>query len=76
MYRQFEGSFESIICTTLPIIFEILILRYKLKGKARTCPEIFKVVLGPCAQFYPCEASGLGAKMGPNTKNQNLNQKR
>ena len=40
-----------------PIILETLILRYELKGKARTRPEIFRVVLGPCAQFYPCEAS-------------------
>ena len=36
-----------------PIILETLNLRYGLKGKAR----IFRVVLGPCAQFYPCEAS-------------------
>ena len=36
---------------------ETLILRYELKGKARTRPDFFRVVLGPCAQFYPCEAS-------------------
>ena len=40
-----------------PIILETLILRYELKGKARTRSEIFRVVLGPCAQFYPREAS-------------------
>ena len=28
----------------------------RLKGKARTRPDFFRVVLGPCAQFYPCEA--------------------
>ena len=26
-------------------------------GKARTCPDIFMMVLGPCAQYCPCEAS-------------------
>ena len=30
-----------------PIILETLILGYELKGKARTRPEIFRVVLGP-----------------------------
>ena len=35
-----------------PIILETLILRYELKGNARTRPEIFMVVLGPSAQFY------------------------
>ena len=35
------------------------ILRYELKGKARTRPEIFRLVLGPCAQCCPCEASEL-----------------
>ena len=35
-----------------------LILIYELKGKAKTCPEIFRLVLGgPCAQCCPCEAS-------------------
>ena len=38
-----------------PIILETLIMRYGLKGKARTRPDFFKVVLGPCTQFYPCE---------------------
>ena len=46
-----------------PIILETLIMRYGLKGKARTRPDFFRVVLGPCAQFYPREA-----KKGPNTK--------
>ena len=40
-----------------PIILETLIMRYGLKGKGMTRPDFFKVVLGPCAQFYPCEAS-------------------
>ena len=40
-----------------PIILETLILRYELKGNARTRPEIFMVVLGPSAQFYQFEAS-------------------
>ena len=26
------------------------ILRYALIGKARTCPDIFMLVFGPCAQ--------------------------
>ena len=26
------------------------ILRYEMKGKARTRPDIFRVALGPCAQ--------------------------
>ena len=35
------------------------ILRYELKGKAkgRTGLEIFRLILGPCAQCCPCEAS-------------------
>ena len=32
-------------------------MRYGMKGKARIRPDFFRVVLGPCAQFYPCEAS-------------------
>ena len=32
-------------------------MRYGLKGKARTRPDFFRLVLGPCAQFYPLEAS-------------------
>ena len=54
-----------------PIILETLILRYGLKEKARTRPEIVRVILGPCAQFYPYEASEQ--EWG---KLQNLNQKR
>ena len=49
-----------------PIILETLIMRYWLKGKARTRPDFFRLVLGPCAQFYPCEASEK--KIRPNTK--------
>ena len=33
------------------------ILRYELKGKARTRHDIFRLVLGPCAQCCPCKAS-------------------
>ena len=40
-----------------PIMLEILIVRYELKGKVRTRPEIFRVVFGTCAQF--CPVSGL-----------------
>ena len=40
-----------------PIILETSIWRYGLKGKARTRPDFYRVVLGPCAQFYPCQAS-------------------
>ena len=45
------GGFRS-------IILENLILRYKLKRKARTRPDILRVVLGPCAvcTMLPCEA--------------------
>ena len=34
-----------------PIIFETLVLRYGLKGKARTRPEFLRVVLGPCFDY-------------------------
>ena len=34
-----------------------MILGYELKGKARTGPDISRVVLGPCAQCCQCEAS-------------------
>ena len=44
------------------IILENNILRYEFKGKARTRPEIFRVVLGQCAQCC------LGAKMGQKIK--------
>ena len=40
-----------------PVILETFIIRYGLKGKARTSPDFFRLVLGPCTQFYPCEAS-------------------
>ena len=40
-----------------PIILETFIMRYGLKGKARTRPDFFRVVLGPYAQFHQCEAS-------------------
>ena len=41
----------------MPIILETLIMKYGLKGKARIRPDFFRLVLGPCAQFYPCEES-------------------
>ena len=47
------------------------ILRYELKGKARTRPDIFRLVLGPCAQCCPCEASEQ--KIGSKTKNIRIN---
>ena len=31
------------------IFLETLVLRYEFQGKARTRPDIFRVVLGPCA---------------------------
>ena len=40
-----------------PIILLTFNMRYGLKGKARTRPDFFRVVLGPCAQFNPSEAS-------------------
>ena len=54
-----------------PIILETLILRYGLKGKGRTRPDLFMVALGPCAQFYSCEASEQNG-----AKHQNINLKR
>ena len=41
-------------------------MRYGLKGKATTRPDSFRLVLGPCAQFYPFEASEQ--KWGQTTK--------
>ena len=46
----------------MPIILETLVLIYELKGKARTRPEIFRVVVCPCEQFYPREAA-IGSQM-------------
>ena len=52
------------------MILEILILRYELKGKDMTRPEIFRLVLGPCAQYSPLlKNNGLctgGEPMGEN----------
>ena len=42
------------------------IFRYELKGKARTRPDSFRLVLGPCAQCCPCEA--LEQKWGQKQK--------
>ena len=33
------------------------VLRYELKGKARARHDIFRLVLGPCAECCPCESS-------------------
>ena len=41
------------------------ILRYELKGKARTRPDILKVGFGSVCTMLPMR--GLGAKMGPKT---------
>ena len=46
----------------------------QVSPKARTRPDIFRVVLGPCAQRCPCKASPLGAKN--EAKNQNLHLRR
>ena len=29
----------------------------RIEGEGQDTPRLFRVVLGPCAQFYPCEAS-------------------
>ena len=55
-----------------PIIFETLILIYEMKGKARTRPDFFRVVLGPCAQFYTCEASEKKLGQTPKSKPKNF----
>ena len=55
-----------------PIILETLIMRYGLKGKARTHLDLIRVVLGAGAQFYPCDRHR--SKHG--AKHQNMNQKR
>ena len=45
------------------MILETLVLKYELKGKARTRPDIFRVVLDPWAKFYPLRPrSKNGAK--------------
>ena len=33
------------------------VLDFEMKGKARTHPNLLRVVLGPCVQCCPCEAS-------------------
>ena len=37
--------------------FKKYIMSLDLKGKARTRPDILRVVLGPCVQYCQCEAS-------------------
>ena len=51
-----------------PITLGKTILSYELEGKARTRPEILKVVLGHCEQYCPCEASEQ--KMGQKPKSE------
>ena len=54
-----------------PIILETLILRYELKGKARTRPDPFRVVLVHAHNF-----THLRPRSKNGTKHQNPNQKR
>ena len=60
---RYKGEFR-------PIILNNYILRYELKGEVRTRPKIFTVVLGPCVQVGPGEASeqkwGQEPKSKPN----------
>ena len=42
--------------------------RYELKGKARTRPDILRVVLGSCEQIYPLEASEQKWGLTPKSK--------
>ena len=48
-------------------------MRYGLKGKARTRPDFFRVVLGPCAQFGKNLAE-IGSKIfgGLNQKSESI----
>ena len=43
-----------------------------MEGKARTRPDILRVVLGPYVQYCPCEAWGFGAKTRAKTKKSEL----
>ena len=70
-YRQLLLTVKTLFLKLYPFNLKVnisftieqggLIFRYELKGKVRTRPDIFtqnfRVVFGPCAQFYPCEAS-------------------
>ena len=44
-----------------PQEFCTVILGYQLGGMAWTCAYNLKVVLGPCAQCWPCEVSDLNS---------------
>ena len=59
----------------MQLISETLILRYEFKGKARTRPDFFKLVLGPCAQFYPYEASEQKWGQTPKSKPKEIESK-
>ena len=55
-----------------PITLEKRISSQELEGKARTRPDILRVVLGPYVQYCPCEA--LGEKVGQNPKSELKNR--
>ena len=50
------------------------ILKYELKGKASTRPDIFRLVLGPCAQC--CQREASEQIMGPKTKKKVIKKKK
>ena len=47
---------------------EKMILSYELVGKARTPPNILRVVLGPYVQYCPSEASEQKLGQKPKSK--------
>ena len=47
-------------------------MRYGLKGKGRKRPDFFRVVLGPCAQFYKT----VRPRSKNGAKHQNIYKKR
>ena len=54
-YRIFKTLTLNLQVTNINIAASIFI--YELEGKARTLPDNFRFVLGPCAQCCPFEAS-------------------
>ena len=50
------------------LTLEKMILSYDLEGKARTHPDIFRVVLSPYMQYCPCEASKQKLEQKPNSE--------
>ena len=54
-YRIFKTLTLNLQVTNINMAASIL--RYELKGKAKTRPDIFRYVLGPCAHSCPFEAS-------------------